>query len=1755
MKAPFLKFLSIAILFQLSYAKPAASDNQDNLTLDGIPAIAPNLAEIPGDLADGTQDLWIFTVSPDDALSLFSARIDGLKDTGGAVGFIGIERNEAREVTRRTDISQAGVLPSMRDGKVSAQIGPLLLEAGEYILGVTPLIAGQGDYRLRFETQTPIPITPENTALAIGLWQGEISGDAVCFALPEGAADLAVWSPKDVTLAVWMQDIAGVKHLRANAAPIWQVSGIVTDTYQLCFFGAQGTPWVAQVAMAAMATSAMEPDDTPDMAQGLPNSGTLSGQIDARGSRRDTDTFILPAGPASYRLLLTAPDRQKIDYELHTTAGPSVKSGSARSEADIAPIVAIEDLVLSLSGNAGTTYEISYLPYPAPLDGQESEPNDTLASATVWPLQNPATGTLGSDDSDFFQFQLDVPPQLWRLQADGAGVNRFTVYDVSNQVIAERRGNNTDLQRISNLYMIPGRYTVKVEGEGDYSLRILPQGPRRDDVEMEPNDDAQQLVVGQSLRGQLDPSDRDVFRFSMRSTEWLTLRISPPLGETISVYMRAEGGEVFRKSLTGGQSIMDYTRVYQAGDYEIEIKTAGGISGLDDYMIALLPSEQPFGPLRDREPNDYAHSAENWPDDGRLVGSVGVVQQDRDAYRLRNVTDGADLRFCELPAEITVSVQGPDGRDVRRTSLEKTDQGTCLVYDDLVKGDHVVFLEQNSTGSRTGNPTDYVIAPTGQAAGEQGAPLPLSQLAITIDAAPPVPKSFVEGFEQHLPLVFSIDGYDGLATLSATLAASEPNWAISALEITDQGNGRALVKTELIAPPDLGESEIRVHLDLKNGGGRGVISQVFVPSPLVPVQSPKRAFAVPEALFGGLNMASAQFGGRIVALDGSDLGGRDPDLARGANTLIDGLATASEEFAFRHVENGPQFNFDLGGDGIVPLAGLLLTPRGAPGASRTLKDFVVEASEDGVTFAEVLRATLKADPVEQGFVFDQPVSARALRLVPLSNWTNTNDNLSPVRLGEFKAVAVPGWGPESGSPINIADPAFGGQVVWADPAGQIGTDWDGELLLGEDTRPSLVRNVDRISAVLGFHHSRAANVSAIDWTLDTETMTAPNTGNTDAITISASVEGPLGPWVEVAQWTSAGQGGTRIDFAEPIWARYLRFDMSMKTTAEYLRIPDQIRVWETASTSQLPSILAEWGEFSQASAYERENAVTPIAPPAPAGGATVALAVALEQDDKVASSVQRGVNADWWRVTPPIGAGELRVTIDINQQGGAYPSLFDANGDVVAMRRATEVEAEARGLPMPLYLAPIDANSPYDLRVEEPLRPIAIVWDTSGSTMPYKPAMDRALRDIALLANPDRDLIGFLPFGGSMLGGSLLGDPELLIRRLGNEPASGNSSNAEAALVQASNALKNLDGVRGIILITDAATTRDLPLWQTLSDVRPRIGALAIPSTGAFGSNPDRERDLMENWARASGGFYQYISTQADFSEGFARAVDKMRGPKPYQMRISFGPFVPAPEGSLRVFEMPAEGNSDQPTTSSVLILLDTSGSMLQRIDGKRRYQIAQTALAPLAQQANARGIAIGLRRFGIAPDACDTELLAPVSRRSPKELTDILATIVPQNNARTPIAAALAQAGADLANAEGVPRIVILTDGEETCEGDPEDVISDLAAQGIAVRIDIVGFAIDDPALSATFTDWARVGRGQYINVSDSDALERALLDVSQKQIRVQAADGTVTIGTVGGHALPLAAGHYAVVVEGRDAPLSVDILAGTESVIDLTE
>jgi hypothetical protein len=117
-------------------------------------------------------------------------------------------------------------------------------------------------------------------------------------------------------------------------------------------------------------------------------------------------------------------------------------------------------------------------------------------------------------------------------------------------------------------------------------------------------------------------------------------------------------------------------------------------------------------------------------------------------------------------------------------------------------------------------------------------------------------------------------------------------------------------------------------------------------------------------------------------------------------------------------------------------------------------------------------------------------------------------------------------------------------------------------------------------------------------------------------------------------------------------------------------------------------------------------------------------------------------------------------------------------------------------------------------------------------------------------------------------------------------------------------------------------------------------------------------------------------------------------------------------------------------------------------------------------------------------------------------------------------------------------PKIVVLvTDGEETCDGDPAAAIQALIDSGVDVRVNIVGFAIDDPALQATFTEWARLGNGQYIDAANAGELNSAVAQAVMLTYDVVDANGTVVAsGQVGGDEVAIPPGTYQVVI--RSAP-----------------
>jgi hypothetical protein len=135
-------------------------------------------------------------------------------------------------------------------------------------------------------------------------------------------------------------------------------------------------------------------------------------------------------------------------------------------------------------------------------------------------------------------------------------------------------------------------------------------------------------------------------------------------------------------------------------------------------------------------------------------------------------------------------------------------------------------------------------------------------------------------------------------------------------------------------------------------------------------------------------------------------------------------------------------------------------------------------------------------------------------------------------------------------------------------------------------------------------------------------------------------------------------------------------------------------------------------------------------------------------------------------------------------------------------------------------------------------------------------------------------------------------------------------------------------------------------------------------------------------------------------------------------------------------------------------------------------------------------------------------------------------------NLARTPIADSLAAVADDLQGARtGV--VVLVTDGEETCDGDPAAAIQALRDKGFEVSLNIVGFAIDDNELEAQFQAWAELGGGRYLSAGNESELSETMQHALQVSYTVYDVGGNeVATGQVGGDPLELERGNYRVVV-----------------------
>ncbi|MFB7330243.1 VWA domain-containing protein [Streptomyces adustus] len=210
----------------------------------------------------------------------------------------------------------------------------------------------------------------------------------------------------------------------------------------------------------------------------------------------------------------------------------------------------------------------------------------------------------------------------------------------------------------------------------------------------------------------------------------------------------------------------------------------------------------------------------------------------------------------------------------------------------------------------------------------------------------------------------------------------------------------------------------------------------------------------------------------------------------------------------------------------------------------------------------------------------------------------------------------------------------------------------------------------------------------------------------------------------------------------------------------------------------------------------------------------------------------------------------------------------------------------------------------------------------------------------------------------------------------------------------------------------------------------------------------------------------------------------------------------------------PAGAVADETTADApkVDLVLDVSGSMRANdIDGKSRMAAAKQAFNEVLD-ATPEEVQLGIRTLGAnypgddRKTGCkDTAQLYPVGPLNRTDAKTAVATLSPTG--WTPIGPALLKAADDLDGGTGSKRIVLISDGEDTCAPlDPCEVAREIAAKGVGLTIDTLGL-VPSTKLRAQLSCIAEATGGTYTSVEHADELTDKV-----NQLVDRAADPVVT-------------------------------------------
>ena len=188
--------------------------------------------------------------------------------------------------------------------------------------------------------------------------------------------------------------------------------------------------------------------------------------------------------------------------------------------------------------------------------------------------------------------------------------------------------------------------------------------------------------------------------------------------------------------------------------------------------------------------------------------------------------------------------------------------------------------------------------------------------------------------------------------------------------------------------------------------------------------------------------------------------------------------------------------------------------------------------------------------------------------------------------------------------------------------------------------------------------------------------------------------------------------------------------------------------------------------------------------------------------------------------------------------------------------------------------------------------------------------------------------------------------------------------------------------------------------------------------------------------------------------------------------------------------------------SQSAMLVLDASGSMWGQIGGQSKMQLAVNAVDNMLKTWSPNQ-KLGLMAYGHRQkgDCKDIQVLRPANDFNPNAIRQQVKALNPKG--MTPISDAVLMAAKQLRHTEQKATVILISDGEETCNADPCAVAKQLEQQGVDFTAHVVGFDLPQGKARSQLQCIAKNTGGQYLEAHNAAELNKALGQIQQQTVK----------------------------------------------------